>query len=937
MRFGILGPLLVVDDAGRELALGGLRQRAVLAVLLMHAGEALSSDRLIDELWGERPPATATKTLQVYVSNLRKALDEGVLLTRAGGYVLETGENGLDVARFEVLAGEGRRALAAGRPDVAVARLREALELWRGPPLADFAYEAFAQGERARLEETRLAALEDRIDAELALGEHARLVGELDALVREHPMRERFSAQLMLALYRSGRQAEALEAYQRVRAHLAEEQGLEPGPDLRTLQQQILDQAPTLDPSPSVKGLTPSRGAGTSSALPRPLTPLIGRAREIETICGLLTSPDLRLVTLNGAGGVGKTRLAVAVAWTLLDQFPGGTFMVRLAGVSDSASILPMVAEQIGIIGHGDLPLLDVLAHRFAHEPALVVLDNFEQLVAGSAVLAELLSYAAELRVLVTSQVPLRITPERVIDVGPLGTDDAFALFVDRARSVTPDFAAEDDDRGAVESICARLDCMPLAIELAAARIRVLGTRSLEQRLERPLELLTGGERDLPERQRSLRATIGWTHGLLDPGQQGLLSRLAVCVGPVPLSLIEAVAQTDATPAETLDRLEGLLEFSFVRRREAPDVGVRFAVPQALRDFALERLAATGDEDEVRLRHAEHIERVAHAARLWKWGATIEQRLGLRAVRDEIRPAVAWARDHDPELHVRLCAALAAYWVYGGVLSEVAEELRQGRDSGVGGAADRALILSVLAKCAQLEGAGSDPCELADAAVAEWREVDDEYERALGLPYVGWVLTWAGRHDDAIALDEESLATLRTQGDRRLILRGLVFLSHVLADDGQIDRVEALLSEADELAQGDPVWELAAIHGDCAYLRGDYARALEIYADSLRWTSTTDESHQMLMDLRCIGESLVHHGDPETALVVFELVRLEEERTGRSGDLPMLVEWFGEARRTARESVSPEAAEGAIARARRVRVPDRAAHAIALAQRAAAV
>ena len=458
-------------------------------------------------------------------------------------------------------------------------------------------------------------------------------------------------------------------------------------------------------------------------------------------------------------------------------------------------------------------------------------------MLAGSAVLAELLSYAGELRVLVTCQVPLRITPERVIDIGPLEAEDAFALFVDRARSVTPDFAAEDDDRGAVESICARLDCMPLAIELAAARIRVLGTRSLEQ------------------------------------------------------------------------RLEGLLEFSFVRRREDPELGVRFVVPQELRDFVLERLAALGERDEVRQRHAEHIERVARAARLWKWGATAEQRFGLRAVWDEIRPAVAWAREHDPELHVRLCAALAAYWVYGGVLFEVAEELRRARESGAGVPADRALILSLLAKCGRLGSAGSDPCELAEAALAEWREVDDEYERALGLPYVGWVFTWAGRHDEAIALDEESLATLRVRGDRRLILRGLVFLSHVLADDGQIDRVEALLSEADDLAQGDPVWELAAIHGDCAYLRGDYARALEIYSDSLRWTSTTDESHQMLMDLRCLADRLVHHGDAETALEVFELVRLEEERTGRSGDVPMLVEWFGEALRTARESVSPEAAE----------------------------
>ena len=229
MRFGILGPFEVIDDHGRVVALGGPKQRAVLAILLLHAGEVVSSERLIDELWGERAPASAAKTLQVYVSKLRKALGDGVLVTRGGGYVLQSDRGEVDVDRFQALLVAGRRALQTGDPRGAGESLREALGLWRGPPLSDFAYEPFAQGEIARLEEARVAALEDRIDAELALGEDAGLIGELEALVREHPLRERLCGQLMLALYRSGRQAEALDAYQRAREQLTGELGLEPG------------------------------------------------------------------------------------------------------------------------------------------------------------------------------------------------------------------------------------------------------------------------------------------------------------------------------------------------------------------------------------------------------------------------------------------------------------------------------------------------------------------------------------------------------------------------------------------------------------------------------------------------------------------------------------------------------------------------------------
>jgi tetratricopeptide (TPR) repeat protein len=407
-----------------------------------------------------------------------------------------------------------------------------------------------------------------------------------------------------------------------------------------------------------------------------------------------------------------------------------------------------------------------------------------------------------------------------------------------------------------------------------------------------------------------------------------------VCAGAVPLTAVEAIATRGTSEPEWLDALAALLDYSFVRRQEDRRLGVRFLVPQALRDFALERLIESDLEDETRRLHADHVARVAHAARLVKWGASDEQRAELLAVSAEIRPAVAWAREHDPQLHVRICAALAAYWVYGGVLSEVTEELDRARESAAGSAADRAWILTALAKCAQLQSVDVDAGELADQALVEWRAVDDELERALGLGHLSWVVRWEARYDDAIAIADEALTVLRRTGDRRLTLRGLVFLAHAYSDSQDVQHTEAVLREADELADGDPVWELTAIHGDCEWIKGDDLAALSQYAESLAWTSTTGESHQMLMDMSCIVPALARLGHGEPALEVFELLRLERQRTGRPGDLPTAMVWLLEAVTAAHDQVSPATAERAAARARDVHVTNRAAHTIEVANRA---
>jgi predicted ATPase len=639
---------------------------------------------------------------------------------------------------------------------------------------------------------------------------------------------------------------------------------------------------------------TPRSASVRPTNLPPQTGALIGRERECVALSELLRNGRRSIVSLIGVGGIGKTRLAVAVARDLLDELPGGVFLVRLAGISDPRSILPMIAQAVGVIGQSDAALVRLLADRLGESPTLIILDNFEQLVASAAVVSDLVDRGSELRILVTSQVALRVAVERTLLLGPLAPEDAVSLFVERSRVVAPEFHPTAADLPTVEEICNRLDCMPLAIELAAARTGSLAPAELAVRLERPLGLLTRANRDAPERQRSLRATIEWTHALLDPGPRSLFADLGVCAGAVPLTAVEALAACGRSP-EMLDALDDLLAFSFARRQEDRNLGVRFMVPQALRDYALERLIESGEEPQVRRVHAEYVWGVAHTARLWKWGPTTEQRTALLSVGDEIRPAVAWARAHDPVLYVRICAALASYWTFAGVLSEVAQELQASRESGVGSAADRAWIVTLLAKTEQMAGAHERAHELSAAATAAWDELEDRHERALGLGPLSWVLRWDGRHEEAIDLARESLETLRCSGDWRLELRGLVFLAHALANGGDAEATEAVLGQAIPLARGDPQWELAAIQGDCAQLRGDHLAALALYAENLSWSSTTRESHQMLMDMRDIATELARLNRCEEAVEVHELVRLEEHRTGRVGTMPIALQWLADA------------------------------------------
>jgi predicted ATPase len=460
------------------------------------------------------------------------------------GYALEIDPGAIDSHRFEQLLGRARVALGRDEPGPAAADLREALALWRGEALADHRFDEFSQHEITRLEELRIETIEERMAADLACGRDSDLIGELGVLVVEHPLRERLRAQLMLALYRAGRQAEALETMRSGRRMLMDELGIEPGPELRELERMILTKDPELSAAPP--------GGGFSPRLPAPANETIGREGELAEIGELLVRPGVRLVTLVGPGGVGKTRLAVEAARAVANRFPGGAAHVNLDGIEDASVLVPGAASALGVVAATPAELGEELERTTRGAPALLVLDGCERFLEGVEQVGHLLAAVAGLTVLATSRAPLRLSGEHVYRVQPLAAHNAAALFLARAEAARADRAI-DEEHAIVDAICGRLDGLPLAIELAADGARLLPLPALLERLEHRLTLLTDGPRDLPTRQRSLRATLEWSWEALEQPERMLLGRLTVFEGGASLEAAEAVC--DGEPGAGVEAL----------------------------------------------------------------------------------------------------------------------------------------------------------------------------------------------------------------------------------------------------------------------------------------------------------------------------------------------------------------------------------------------
>ncbi|MEV4626872.1 BTAD domain-containing putative transcriptional regulator [Micromonospora sp. NPDC049523] len=681
MRYGILGPTRVLRADGEQVAVGGTRLRALLTLLLVDAGRVVPVPRLIDGLYGETPPHGAANALQSQISRLRQALPgpdpaHPLVEFHQTGYRLAVDPEQVDAHRFGRLATAGRRALTTGDRPTAAALLREALDLWRGAPLADIADTPAGRAHAARLDELRLDAVEDRIDAELGLPDRAPPIGELRELVTAYPLRERLRALLMRALYTAGRTAEALAAYEDARRTLADELGADPSAELAAVHLSVLraDRDPT--PAPTAR-----------PGLPSQLTSFVGREEELRRVGKLLG--EARLVTLTGPGGAGKTRLAIEAA----GRQEGEVCFVELAVVSPGTNVAQAVLTALGL---RDAGLRAPAEHRqvtterlvaaLADRPLLLVLDNCEHVVAEAARLAaRLLHTCPRLRILTTSREPLRLTGEALCPVTGLALPPqrstpadardypAVRLFVERAVDVAPDFELGTADVDAVLRICRTLDGLPLAIELAAARLRTLPVADIAARLDDRFRLLSRGSRTALPRHRTLRAAVEWSWDLLDPTERVLARRLTVFTGGATVGSAEGVCGLPGH--DVVEVLAGLVDKSLVEVHDG-----RYRMLDTVRAYGAERLAEAGEVDPLHRAHAAYFLELAETADPHlRRSEQLDWLRRLDAERDNLHAALRRTTGAaDPAPALRLVAALSFYWWVRGLRGEatvLAEEV----------------------------------------------------------------------------------------------------------------------------------------------------------------------------------------------------------------------------------------------------------------------
>ncbi|MFG1682424.1 BTAD domain-containing putative transcriptional regulator [Nonomuraea sp. NPDC049269] len=915
MRFGVLGPLAVWTDQGEPVTIPGLKVRALLADLLVDEGRPVSSDRLVDDLWAGEPPVNSAGALQVRVSQLRRALEDAepggknLVVSRAPGYLLRAADGTVDAARFaELLA----RAETAESPRTRAELLSDALALWRGPAFADFADEEYTRSAILRLEEQRLSALEQHAEARLELGEHGLLVGELGDLVDRHPLRERLRAVHMRALYRAGRQSEALASYADLRERLADELGLDPAPELAALHQAILGQDPALS----------GPAARPATNLPASLSDLIGRDGALAEVRTLLEHS--RLVTLTGSGGVGKTRLALETATRLTDAYADGAWLVELApldratrspdadervgdrarpaGVDDRAPdlagrarsagvdervrsagvdgrvVAETVAAALDIREDSDgKPLADRLAGALRSRQLLLVLDNCEHVIEQVAELAgRLLRAAPGLRVLATSREPLAVAGEVLWSVPPLdvpaGTDpgevaraDAVRLFVTRAAASAPGFALDAGNAGAVAQLCRRLDGIPLALELAATRVRALGVQGVVARLDDRFRLLASGQRGAPPRQQTLMAVIDWSWQLLTEPERAVLRRLAVHADGCTLEAAEETCAEDGL--DVLDLLARLVDRSLVVVADGTG-GMRYRLLESVAEYCLQRLSEAGELDRVRQAHSAYYTALAVQAEPFLYGhSQREWLLRLDAEAANMRAALDTAAGAgDAAGALALVNALAWYWVLRGRLAEG----RRSLESALAIADSAAVEGGAVAAWARA-GAWRAGFALKLGEDVDWRSALDRIEDPGGRARAEWFLGWAV--PDMLTGQElvsGALARFRAMGDQWGIAAAL---SRRARDAFTQRDFVALERDGEESARlfrqlGDRWGVLQATEwlGGLAEMGGDVERARRLFADGLRMAEDLGLWPEVAGRTAWLGWMALHAGEFERAV-----------------------------------------------------------------------
>ncbi|MHC5704550.1 BTAD domain-containing putative transcriptional regulator [Streptomyces tirandamycinicus] len=898
MRFEVLGPLEVRTVTGRPVRVPEVKVRALLACLIADHGRVVPTARLIDALWAGAPPANPTASLQAKVSQLRRVLEDAeegardLVVHRAPGYMLRATPDTVDVGEFRTLVAHSRKL---EDPRARATALAKALALWRGPAFADFADGPLVRTAVAGLEEERLTAVEEHMEARLDCGEHSLLVGELTALVAAHPLRERLRMAHMRALYHVGRSSEALDSYTDLRRHLAEELGLTPGQVLEALQQAILRQDPALNGVLPEPYAAPSMRARTN--LPDVADDLVGREDAVAESRRLLSRH--RLVTFTGPGGVGKTRLAVAVAAGLVGEFPDGVWLVELAGLRfvDGAEGLSCVSQHVlaaldirestegttvpeADIDHGcrsERRLVEFAASR----RMLLVLDNCEHMVDDVAMLVgRLLERAPGVKLLTTSQEPLRVQGETVWPVPPLRLPEstepealeqssAVRLFVERARSADPTFVVDAETAPAIAALCRRLDGTPLALELAATRVRALGIHQLLERLDDRFRVLKSGYRGAPHRQQTLQATIDWSWSLLTPQEQTVLRRLSVHVDGCALDAAEQVcAGGEVAADEVVDILARLVDRSLVVRSDAPH-GARYQLLESVAVYAQARLTDSGEAAEVARRHADHYVRLAEEARphlggpeQHRWLRRLSAETGnVRRTLQELRGA----RSAEPTL--RLVNALAWFWILMGRLTEghrslcSALELAAVLPGPEEGGPDRPATPAVAEAAAWCQGIR---LLLGEVKLEEHCRVagqDAPGVRTVGLARAKWFTGYALWDVGALAAAEqlvnEALADFRALRDEWGVAAALSSRAALAMTRGDLDSLhdDALEARAQFTRLGDAWGELKAAQALAvnAEITAAYGQATQLHREGLRMAESLELWPEVSRQLSGLG------------------------------------------------------------------------------------
>ncbi|MGW0290502.1 BTAD domain-containing putative transcriptional regulator [Streptomyces tuirus] len=885
MHYRILGTTQALRSDGTVVSVGGARLRALLTVLALRAGRTVPAGLLVDEVWGGQPPADAHGALQALVGRLRRALGAAAIASAEGGYRLTAAPDDVDLHRFERLAGEGQRALADGDPAKAVVVLDDALALWRGPALADLPDRT---AEAARRDTRRLDVLRARHTAALALGQAEQSLPELTALCDGHPLDEPLQALRLRALRDAGRAAEALDAYEDVRRLLADRLGADPGPELRSLHAELL----SFEDPPVPQG--PGASVGNLRAR---LTSFIGRETDIETIRGDLAAA--RLVTLLGPGGAGKTRLSQETAETVREAMPGGVWLAELAPLDDPDAVPEAVLTAVGaretvLYGAGaegiraavadrlDDPV-ERLAEHCSRPRMLLILDNCEHVADAAARLTEeLLARCPDLTVLATSREPLGVPGELLRPVEPLPEPVALRLLADRGAAARPGFRIEDDP-GACAEICRRLDGLPLAIELAAARLRMLTPRQIADRLDDRFRLLTSGSRTVLPRQQTLRAVVDWSWDLLDEEERDVLRRLSVFAGGCDLPAAEAVCGPAA-----LEALGSLVDRSLVVAAppgSPADGEMRYRLLETVAEYAGERLDESGQRADAERAHLTYFRELARLTDPLLRGpgqlAAIHRlEREYENLRTALRHAVALRDEQEA-----LCLALSLVWYW------------QMRD----------LRIEARNWCREVMALGPDPfTEPVRPAVAVWERCTDAPP-----PMTGEVLAEARRgihlaHLACMDTELDAWQNPRSQEKLRAIARtyepglpqncrlpGLLWFFAVMLT-GDMDRLRVIIDASIRTCRQTPGfdWELASglqMRANFLANRTDWA------GDAARDADEALEIFRRLSDdwgtaeaLSARAEAHERKGDCAAAAADYEAAIVHAERLGARAQAAVL-------------------------------------------------